>query len=167
MNIVNVSWGDHRSHGENADSRLLTLDAIERRMSVWKERLNADKIYWRGVRKAKNKYFNSFHNMIRKKKKAIPIDWEENDLPSIAHKLGMKIYLYVHLFDEGWPLPPLKERKVSYHTADTTQYNTRMSRFSYEHPEYARIDRSGTKRQWGVLSLSYPEVRKYFREYFF
>ena len=166
MNMVNVSWGDHRTYGKNKDSRLLTLDAIERRMAVWKEKLNADKILWRGIRKAENKLFNSFYNIIRKKVKAAPIDWEDHEVPAIAHRLGMKIYLYVHLFDEGWPLPSLKMQKVSYHTANTAQHSTRMSRFSYEHPEYQRIDRSGTKRQWGVLSLSYPEVRKYFREYF-
>jgi len=166
MNIVNASWGDHRSCGEKGDSQLLTLAAIERRMPVWKEKLNADKILWRGIRKAENKSFTSLYNMIRKKPKAYPVDWSVDEVPAIAHRVGMKIYLYVHLFDEGRPLPSLKEQKISYHTADTAQYNTSMSKFSYEHPEYARIDRSGTKSQWGVLSLSYPEVRKYFREYF-
>jgi len=164
-NIINVSWGDHKSYEKSGDSQLLTLDAIERRMKMWKDKLNIEKIYWRGIRKAEHKPFNSFHNMICKKPKAKATDVEDHEVPAIAHRMGMKIYLYVHLFDEGWPLPSLKERKVSYHSTKV-QYTARMSRFAYEHPEYHRVDRSGTKRQWGVLSLAYPEVRKYFREHF-
>jgi hypothetical protein len=44
------------------------------------------------------------------------------------------------------------------------QYVSWQSLFSYKHPEYARVDRYGKTRQWGVLSLSYPEVRAHFHQ---
>ena len=39
-----------------------------------------------------------------------------------------------------------------------------QSAFSRAHPEYAVVDRRGRQRQWGVLSLAYPEVRRHFTQ---
>jgi hypothetical protein len=74
----------------------------------------------------------------------------------------LKAYLYVSLFDEGWPLPPKRVREFSYHNAMHFQHVSWQSSFSREHPEYAAVDRSGELRQWGVLCLAYPEVRSHF-----
>jgi hypothetical protein len=83
-------------------------------------------------------------------------------VPHLAHSFGMKTYLYVSLFDEGWPLPPKEVREVSYHNAMHFQHISWQSTFSRENPEYALTDRSGQQRQWGVLCLAYPEVRSHF-----
>jgi hypothetical protein len=74
----------------------------------------------------------------------------------------MKAYLYVSLFDEGWPLPPKRIREKSYHNAMHYQHTSWQSKFSRENPDYALTDRSGRQRQWGVLCLAYPEVRSHF-----
>jgi hypothetical protein len=74
----------------------------------------------------------------------------------------MKTYLYVSLFDEGWPLLPKRIREVSYHNAMHFQHTSWQSRFSRENPEYTLTDRSGQQWQWGVLCLAYPEVRSHF-----
>jgi hypothetical protein len=76
--------------------------------------------------------------------------------------MGMKAYLYVSLFDEGWPLAPKRVREISYHSAKHHHHVSWQTGFSREHPEYAVVDRSGEQRQWGVLCLAYPEVRSHF-----
>jgi hypothetical protein len=37
-----------------------------------------------------------------------------------------------------------------------------QSELTIEHPEWTVMDRSGRRRQWGVVSLGYPEARKAF-----
>jgi hypothetical protein len=74
----------------------------------------------------------------------------------------MKAYLYVSLFDEGWPLLPKRIREKSYHNAMHFQHTSWQSTFSRENPEYTLTDRSGRQRQWGVLCLAHPEVRNHF-----
>jgi hypothetical protein len=80
--------------------------------------------------------------------------------------MGMKAYLYVSLFDEGWPLAPKSVRQVSYHSEKHHHHVSWQTSFSREHPEYAVIDRRGERRQWGVLCLAYPEVRSHFCQRF-
>ena len=82
-------------------------------------------------------------------------------VPEEAHHLGMQVYLYVSLFDEGWPLLPEKEREVSYHNRMHCQHVSWQSDFSRTNPQYAVVDRKLRKYQWGVLCLGYPEVRKH------
>jgi len=74
----------------------------------------------------------------------------------------MKAYLYVSLFDEGWPLPPKKVREGSYHNAMHHQHISWQTAFSRKHPEYTLVNRIGKQRQWGVLCLAYAEVRAHF-----
>ena len=83
-------------------------------------------------------------------------------VPRMAHERGMKAYLYVSLFDEGWPLPSRQVRENSYHNAMHGRHWSWQSRFSREFPDYHVVDRSGRRHQWGVLSLSYPQVRSFF-----
>jgi hypothetical protein len=95
------------------------------------------------------------------------VDWNDLEVvPRLAHEQGLKAYLYVSLFDEGWPLAPKRVREVSYHNALHGQHVSWQSTFSRKHPEYAAVDRSGQNRQWGVLCLAYPAVRDRFRRRF-
>jgi hypothetical protein len=95
------------------------------------------------------------------------VDWDFfSVVPEIAHHHGIKAYLYVSIFDEGFPLAPPEVRATSYHNAMHGQHITWQSEFSQQHPEFALVDQSGVKRQWGVLCLAYPEVRAQFRKRF-
>jgi len=92
------------------------------------------------------------------------LGWDDLDLvPELAHEEGMRAYLYVSLYDEGWRLPRAGERERSYHSEGPGRYLAWQSEFSRRHPEYAVSDRSGRRRQWGVLCLAYPQVRAHFR----
>jgi hypothetical protein len=84
----------------------------------------------------------------------------------LAKDAGIKAYLYVSLFDEGWPLPPKKVRQISYHNDMHGQHVAWQTDFSRQYPEYTLVDRAGKLRQWGVLCLAYPEARMHFRERF-
>jgi hypothetical protein len=74
----------------------------------------------------------------------------------------LKAYLYVALFDDGWPLLPKGIREISYHSARHHHHVSWQTGFSRDNPEYALVDRSGGQRQRGVLCLAYPEVRSHF-----
>ena len=73
---------------------------------------------------------------------------QASTVSSLAHRAGMKAYLYVAVFDHGRPLPPRKEREVSYHNAMHGKHVSSQSAFSKEHPEYIVVDREG----WGVAA---------------
>ena len=95
------------------------------------------------------------------------VAWDDfKVMPSLAHNLGLKAYLYVSIFDEGFPLFPKKIREVSYHNKMHHQHFTRQSDFSRKYPDYNVVDRNNEHRQWGVLCLAYPEVRDYFLKRF-
>ena len=46
------------------------------------------------------------------------------------------------------------------------QHTSWQSDFSSNHPEFTVVDKTGKNRQWGVLCLAYPQVRKYFVDIF-
>jgi len=162
-NIVSVSWGDHLTFGEG-DGRLANPAELRRRMERWRDELHAATVHWRLTRThIKGHYYAAQGRRHPLRHQDLNIDWDFFQVvPHLAHSFGMKAYLYVSLFDEGWPLPPKKVREVSYHNAMHFQHTTWQSTFSRENPEYALIDRTGRKRQWGVLCLAYPEVRSHF-----
>ena len=163
QNIVSVSWGDHLTVGEG-DGRLATLGALQSRMERWRDDLGATILHWRIIRA----YIKGHYYAARGRRH--PFRAQDHDLgwsffeavPQFAHRMGMKAYLYVSLFDEGWPLAPKKIRQISYHSAKHHHHVSWQTGFSREHPEYAVVDRSGEQRQWGVLCLAYPEVRTHF-----
>ena len=166
-NIISVSWGDHLTFGEG-DGKLASPESLERRMVKWREKLGATALQWRHLKTALNGEFDAAEGYQHStQKSAAQIDWDDSEVvPTLAHEAGMKAYLYVSLFDEGWPLPPKEVREVSYHNEMHCQHVSWQSGFSREHPEFAVVDRSGEKQQWGVLCLAYPEVRRHFRERF-
>lgn len=163
FNIVSVSWPDHLCFGEG-DGRLDTLDAVKNRLAHWRDDLQADTIHWRLIRThIKGRFYEDGDCYHPTRIQFRKINWNDLDVvPELAHKAGLKIFLYVSLFDEGWPLAPAKERRVSFHNAMHGQHVSWQSDFSRNHPEFVVVDRAGKKRQWGVMCLAYPEVRQHF-----
>lgn len=162
-NIISVSWGDHLMFGEGY-GKLDSLEALRIRMDCWREELDSSIVLWRENRTGtRGHYFGEHRNKL-----ASPIDvisWDDFEVvPQISHEQGFKTYLYVSLFDEGWPLPPKNVREVSFHNSMHQQHVSWQSRFSWKHPEYMMINRTGDVKQWGVLCLAYPEVRAHFCE---
>jgi hypothetical protein len=166
-NIVSVSWGDHLIFGED-DGRLETVPALERRMRNWKTDLGAGIIHWRCTRNRINgQYFQAkgYRHSYRSRTQAI--QWDDfQEISRLARELDLKIFLYVALFDEGWPLLPKKVREVSFHNRMHCQHVTWQSDFSRHNPQYAMVDRTMTRHQRGVLCLTYPEVRRHFIQRF-
>ncbi|GAB4241287.1 MAG: hypothetical protein Kow00109_16640 [Acidobacteriota bacterium] len=162
---VSVSWGDHLSFGEG-DGRLDTPEKLKRRLDAWREELGARVVLWRENRSRLGGWVYSGDEPPRRvMSPAVP--WDDfATVCEAAHRREMRVYLYVTLFDEGWPLPPPAVRRISYHNAYHARDVSWQSDFSRRHPEYAVTDRSGRKRQWGVLCLAYPEVRGEFRRRF-
>ena len=130
-NIVSVSWGDHLIFGEG-DGRLADSVALRRRMEHWREDLNLAKVHWRHLRTRLKGYFYAARG--RKHPGltyARSIDWDDFEVaPQVAHETGLKAYLYVSLFDEGWPLAPKKIRETSYHNAMHGQHVSWQSSFA-------------------------------------
>ena len=161
MNIISVSWGDHLSFGEG-DGRLDTPDRLARRMCLWRDELGARSLHWRMLRaripgtfEAADGYRHPSETASRR------LDWDDFALvPGLAHEAGLSAWLYVSVFDEGWPLAPAEVRAVSYHNAMHGQHVAWQSTLTRAHPEWVATDRTGSVRQWGVVSLSYPAVRR-------
>ncbi len=162
-NIASVSLGDHLIFGEG-DGRLDTVPALHRRMRRWKTDLGAQIIHWRCTRdKINGKFFQGKGYQHFYKSRTHAIQWDDiKEVPKSAHDLGMKIFLYVAVFDEGWPLLPKKVRDVSFHNKMHCQHVTWQSDFSRKNPQYTLVDRTLKQHQWGVLCLAYPEVRRHF-----
>jgi hypothetical protein len=76
----------------------------------------------------------------------------------------MESWLYVSLFDEGFPLGSERERRTSHHNAMHGQHVAWQSDLTRRHPEWLVVDRTGRTRQWGVVCLAYPEARRAFVE---
>ena len=161
-NIVSVSWSDHLVFGER-DGRLDTVEALNRRMEKWRDELGAAIIHWRCTRdRIRGRFYagKGYQHFFKAHKP--DIDWDDFEVvPELAHNLGIQIYLYVSLFDEGWPLLPKNAREVSYHNKMHCQHVSWQSDFSRRNPQYAVVDRRLHRHQWGALCLAYPEVRRH------
>ena len=162
-NIVSVSWSDHLTFGMG-DGRLASPDMLKRRMERWKGDLSATKVHWRLTRThIQGHYYAARGRRHPLRHQDRGLGWNFFQIvPHLAHSFKMKAYLYVSLFDEGWPLAPKRIREKSYHNAMHFQHISWRSKFSRQNPEYTLTDRSGRQRQWGVLCLAYPEVRSHF-----
>lgn len=165
MNIVSVSWGDHLVFGE-ADGRLDTPEKVARRMRAWRDVLGATALHWRALRaRIPGRFFSGRGYRHPSLAAARSLGWDDFALvPDLAHDAGLEGWLYVTLFDEGWPLPPAHVRAVSYHNAMHGQHVAWQSELTRAHPEWLVVDRSGRRRQWGVVSCAYPEARRAFIE---
>jgi hypothetical protein len=161
-NIVSVSWSDHLIFGER-DGKLSTIEALTRRMQCWKKELNAGTIHWRCTRdRIRGRFYEGRGHQHFFRAGKSDLDWNDFEvIPEIAQTHGMQVFLYVSLFDEGWPLLPKKIRKTSYHNRMHCQHVSWQSDFSRTNPQYVLVDRTLRNHQWGVLCLGHPEVRKH------
>jgi len=159
--IANASWPDHLVFGEG-DGRLDTVDGLRRRFEVWQRDMGAEIVHWREVRTRRDlsTYYSSDDNPRTHERKIASIEWDDFEVvPEAAHDNGMEAFLYVSVFDDGRGLLSEEERSISFHNAMHGQHVTWQTDWSRAHPEYAVVDRTGSIRQWGVLSYAYPEVR--------
>lgn len=165
MNAVSVSWFDHLSFGEG-DGRLDEPEKVARRIRVWGDDLQARVVYWRMARaRLPGRFFAARGYRHPSLTAARALSWNDFDVvPALAHDAGMESWLYVSLFDEGWPLARPAVRAVTYHNAMHGQHVAWQSDLTRSHPEWVAVDRTGRRRQWGVVSLAYPEARRAFIE---
>ncbi|MEW5981811.1 MAG: hypothetical protein AB1806_05515 [Acidobacteriota bacterium] len=167
MNTASVSWGDHLAFGEG-DGRLATPDAVARRMDRWRDDLGATSVHWRVLRTSIAGRFQAAPGYAHPSRtRTRDVRWDPFEVvPRLAGQAGLAAYLYVSLFDEGWPLAPPSVRETSFHNAMHGRHVAWQSDFSRRHPEYACTDRSGRVRQWGVLCLAHEAVRAHFIDRF-
>jgi hypothetical protein len=162
--IASVSWGDHLAFGEG-DGRLATPDAVARRMARWRSELGATALHWRVFRRRIPGRFEAAPGHVHPSQ-APDITWSELDtVPALAREAGLRSWLYVSVFDEGWPLAPPDVRAVSHHNAMHGREVAWQSAFSAAHPEWMERDAAGAP-QAGVLALAWPGVRRQFVERF-
>lgn len=152
-NIVSVSWGDHLEFGEG-DGALDSPGAIERSMDRWRDKLEAGIVLWREARLMR-KYARRFStpDVTGRAFAARPqLDMDEHQVViDAAHARGMQAYLYVTMFDEGWP------RSLEWRGG----YEGWQSYHILRHPDHQLVDRSGQEVLHGVICYAYPEVRRY------
>ncbi len=162
--IASVSWGDHLAFGEG-DGQLATPDAVTRRMACWRDDLGATDLHWRVFRRRIPGRFEAAPGHVHPSQ-APGISWSELDVvPARARQAGLTSWLYVSVFDEGWPLAPPEIRAVSHHNAMHGRDVAWQSAFSATHPEWMEHDREG-RQQVGVMAMAWPEVRQHFIERF-
>ena len=165
MNIVSVSWPDHLAFGEG-DGRLGTPEALERRLRVWRDELGVRALHWRLLRTRLAGRFAAARGYRHPTLTAArTVAWDDFErVPALAHAVGLEAWLYVTLFDEGWPLAPARVRAVSHHNPMHGQHVAWQSDLTRMHPEWISVDRAGRRRQYGVVSLAYPDARSAFIE---
>jgi hypothetical protein len=163
MNIVSVSWGDHLSFGEG-DGKLDTPEKLQRRLPVWRDELGAGALHWRMLRaRIPGTYSAAPGYRHPSETAAARLGWDDFEIvPALARDAGLSPWLYVTVWDEGWPLASEEVRRVSYHNDMHGQHVAWQSDVTRDHPEWLAVDRDGRERQHGVVSLSYPEARRAF-----
>lgn len=154
-NGVNVSWGDHIVVFKNA-ARLDTPEKIRDAMPLWKNRMKAGHIFWRVSGITLERDYVRHGKSISRYWQVTEQIFSQFDPVTVAveaaHANGLKIYAYLCIFDEGCPPTVLY--------GHTTPFPW-QSKFTLAHPEYLAVDRTQTKRHWGVLEYGYPEARRY------
>ena len=164
-NIVSVSWGDHLSFGEG-DGRLDAPDKVKRRLPVWRDELGAGALHWRMLRsRIPGTYAAAPGYRHPSETAAGGVGWDDFEVvPALARDAGLSPWLYVTVFDEGWPLALEHVRRVSYHNEMHGQHVAWQSHLTRDHPQWIVVDRAGCEWQEGVVSLAYPEARRAFIE---
>jgi hypothetical protein len=153
--IVNVSWGDHIEWGEGV-AALRSPEQVAAGVRRWKEQAGASKVYWRGCNRFISQYTRTFTRPGAPPRRyytnMAQIEMDEfQTICDAAHGEGLPAYLYLAIFDEGWPLLDGQDDK----------YTSWQSEFTVAHPEYLARDRTGSEVHHGVMCYAYPEVRAY------
>jgi len=153
-NAIRISWGDHIAIFK-AGARLNTPERIERAVKFWHDECGVDRVYWRVSHEFIMDYCKRIEGKSFEWYRKASSDIEGDPLEAIttfSHKYGLKVYAYHTIFDEGCP------PEVLYGGTSPFPW---QSKFTIQHPEYLVVDRTGKKRQWGVMAYAYPQVRKY------
>jgi hypothetical protein len=163
INIVSVSWTDHLTFGEG-DGRLDTRTKVERRIRAWRDELQAGALHWRVLRTRIAGHFFAARGYEHPSLTAArAVTWNDFEhVPTLAHDAGLEAWMYVSLFDEGWPLLSARVRARSHHNPMHGQHVAWQSELTRTHPEWLVVDRAGRTQQHGVVSLAYPEARRAF-----
>ena len=151
-NIANVSWGDHVEWGEGS-ARLASPDDFARSVERWVTRDGAGRIHFR-----EHDYYRRHGRMIHGNPRAEFFDarlgFDENaEILRRGHEAGLRVYLYVTVFDElwldtdwAWPWDPATNWQSDY---------------VRDHPDHVLVDRAGREHLNGVLDYNEPEARAY------
>jgi hypothetical protein len=163
INIVSVSWTDHLTFGEG-DGRLDTRTKVERRIRAWRDELQAGALHWRVLRTRIAGHFFAARGYEHPSLTATrAVTWNDFEhVPTLAHDAGLEAWMYVSLFDEGWPLAPARVRARSHHNPMHGQHVAWQSELTRTNPEWLVVDRAGRTRQQGVVCLAYPQARRAF-----
>jgi len=89
---------------------------------------------------------------------------------ALAHEYGIKMYLFTSTYDLGMPLDATfytPEDRGPNHMRHITRPVTGpfIARILEEHPEYAMVDRSQARYNWGTLEFGYPAARDFVVDY--
>ncbi|MGH9347538.1 MAG: hypothetical protein ACRD26_09760 [Vicinamibacterales bacterium] len=165
MNIASVSWGDHLTFGDG-DGRLETPDALARRLDAWRTDLGAGALHWRMLRTRIPGRFSAARGYRHPSEVAAArIRWDDFEVvPRLARDAGLEPWLYVSVFDEGFPLASPRERRTSHHNAMHGRHVAWQSDLTRLHPEWVMVDRTGRVRQQGVVCLAYAGARRAFAD---
>ncbi len=165
MDIVSVSWADHLTFGEG-DGRLDTPEKVARRLRRWRDELGAGALHWRVLRASIPGTFHAARGYEHPSLTASrALTWDDlNQVPALAHDAGLEAWMYVPVFDEGWPLASPRERERSHHNAMHGQHVAWQSDLTRTHPQWLVVARDGRTHQPGAVSLAYPDARRAFIE---
>jgi hypothetical protein len=135
-------------------------------MAAWRGDLGAGILHWRMPRTRIPGRFmagKGYEHPSRTAGEAVA--WDDLEIvPRLAREAGLAPWLYVSVFDEGWPLARPSVRAVSYHNDMHAQHVSWQSELTRCHREWLVVDRGGRRRQMGVVSLAHPEARRAFVE---
>ena len=171
--IARLSYGDYLVRGPELSSKA----GIEASFRKMREAGFTD-IYWRmlteghpldGVEVYPHPMLEEAFRA-RKELEGTPWAWDPHEIRwpiEVAHKLGMKFYASIVIYNErapmeawlasGEPAEDLKFRAGTFKSVGDAY----RSKFLLAHPEYQLVDRTGKRYHWGVLEWAYPEARQY------
>ena len=153
--LLMCSWGD-AAEADRPEWRLDTEESIRDAFAEWREEYDLFAILWRQERWLAG--FAEIEPVSRRERQLYETVHNVDDArvaTSAAKDVGLPIYCYVNVYDEGQP-----PHRPGY-TYGVFEW---QSKFFAQHPEYYACDRNWEKKQWGVPEYAYPEVREYKRE---
>jgi hypothetical protein len=153
--MISVSWGDHLEFGEG-DGALTTPGALERAIRRWRQEYAVRGVLWREqrtyLRYARHYWTPGVSRRGYYEKALKPLAFDEHaTVIELAHANDMNAYVYISLFDEGWPLD----------LGWGGGFEGWQTYYVLRNPHHQLMDRSQRCVLPGVLCYAYPEVRQY------